>query len=149
MVERCIETAYDCVVNIGCGDGYYAVGLARRMPNSEIKVYDLHEGRRGLCEKSAAENGVSERVTIGAECGAPELTALAGRRALVICDIEGGERELLDPKRAPALMGFDILVELHENIDKALPEEVISRFAESYEIQRFQHRGRTLPRSRN
>ena len=76
---------------------------------------------------------------MGAECGAAELTALAGRRVLVICDIEGGERELLDPEQIPALKGFDILVELHGNVDKALPEKIISRFAESHEIERIQH----------
>ena len=142
VIERCIETPYEYVVNVGCGDGYYAVGLARRMPNSEIKAYDLHKGRRALCRDAAKKNGVEERVSIGSECGAEELTALAGRRVLVVCDIEGGERELLDPERIPALKGFDILVELHENLDKALPENIIARFAETHQIERFQHQGR-------
>ncbi|PPR22807.1 MAG: hypothetical protein CFH39_01023 [Alphaproteobacteria bacterium MarineAlpha10_Bin2] len=142
VIERCIETPYECVVNVGCGDGYYAVGLARRMPKSKIIAYDLHEGRRALCKDAAEENGVGARVSMGAECGTAELTALAGRRVLVICDIEGGERELLDPEQIPALKGFDILVELHKNVDKALPEEIISRFAESHEIERIQHQGR-------
>jgi len=141
-IERCIKTPYEYVVNLRCGDGYYAVGLARRMPNSEIKAYDLNKGRRTLCRDAAKENGVGERVSIGMECDAEELTALAGRRVLVVCDIEGGERELLDPERIPALKGFDILVELHENLDKALPEIIIARFVESHEIECFQHQGR-------
>lgn len=142
VIERCIETPYECVVNVGCGDGYYAVGMARRMLNSEIRAYDLHEGRRALCKTAADENGVGGRISIGSECRAEELAALEGRRVLVICDIEGGERELLDPERIPALKRFDILVELHEVMDKALPEEIISRFTESHEIERFAHRGR-------
>ncbi|MDA0231334.1 MAG: hypothetical protein O3B21_14255 [Proteobacteria bacterium] len=142
VIERCIETPYEFVVNIGCGDGYYAVGLARCMPNTEIRAYDLHKGRRALCRDAAKENSVGERISVGAECGAEELTALAGRHVLVICDIEGGERELLDPERIPALKGFDILVELHENLDRALPETVIARFAESHRIERFRHQSR-------
>lgn len=140
--ERCIETPYECVVNVGCGDGYYAVGLARRMPNAEIQAYDLHEGRRALCQSAAEENGVGGRVSVGAECSAEDLAALAGRRVLMVCDIEGGEREFLDPARIPALKDFDILVELHEVIDKTLPEEIISRFSDSHEIERFAHQAR-------
>ena len=44
-IERCIKTPFEHVLNIGCGDGYYAVGLAQRMPNSEIKPYDLKKSR--------------------------------------------------------------------------------------------------------
>ncbi|MDP6588590.1 MAG: hypothetical protein QF449_08395 [Alphaproteobacteria bacterium] len=142
VIERCIESAYECVVNIGCGDGYYAVGMARRMPNCEIKAYDLNKERRAFSRITADENGVGGRVTIGSECNAEELAALAGRHVLVVCDIEGGERELLDPERIPALKGFDILVELHEVLDKAMPEEILSRFTESHEIERIQHQGR-------
>ncbi len=142
VIERFIETPYECVVNVGCGDGYYAIGLARRMPNSKTMAYDLHKDRRAFCRTSADETGVGGRITIGSECNGEELTALAGRRVLLVCDIEGGERELLDPERIPALKGFDILVELHEVLDKALPEEILSRFAESHEIERIQHQGR-------
>ena len=70
------------------------------------------------------------------------MTALAGRRVLVVCDIEGGECELLDPERIPVLKGFDILVELHEILDKALPEIIIARFVESHQIEHFQHQDR-------
>ena len=115
---------------------------AAHVPNAEIKAYDLHEGRRALCQSAAEENGVGGRVSIGAECNAEEMAALAGRRVLMVCDIEGGEREFLDPARIPALKGFDILVELHEVIDKALPEEIISRFSDSHEIERFAHQAR-------
>ena len=77
------------------------------------------------------------------------MTALAGRRVLVVCDIEGNECELLDPERIPVLKGFDILVELHEILDKALPEIIIARFVKSHQIECFQHQGRALKPLRN
>ena len=80
VIERCIETPYECVVNIGCGDGYYATGFARRMPSAEINAYDATEGRQALCRTMADENGVGERISVGGECGAVELQTLAGRR---------------------------------------------------------------------
>ena len=45
IIERCVEAPYDCVKNIGCGDGYYAIGMARRMTSREITAYDLRTGR--------------------------------------------------------------------------------------------------------
>lgn len=142
VIERCIETPYECVVNIGCGDGYYATGFARRMPNAEINAYDATEERQALCRTMADENGVGERISVGGECGAAELQTLAGRRVLIICDIEGAERDVLDPARIPALKEFDILVELHEVLDEKLPEEITARFAESREIETIAHQGR-------
>ncbi len=142
IIERCIATPYENVVNIGCGDGFYAVGFARRMPESEVRAYDINEERRAYCKAMAEENGVGERIIIGGECGSDELSALAGRRVLVVCDIEGGERELLDPLQIPALTDFDILVELHEVMDKALPDEIIARFGESHDIERIDHQER-------
>lgn len=41
-------------------------------------------------------------------------TTSAGHRVLVFCDIEGAERDLLDPVAEPALAGMDIIVESHE-----------------------------------
>jgi hypothetical protein len=142
VIERCVETPYDCVVNIGCGDGYYAVGFARRMPKAKIQAYDLNAGRRDYCRAMADENEVGERISIGGECGAAELEALRGQRVLVLCDIEGAEREVLDPAALPALKDFDILVELHEVLDANLPQEIIARFADSHEIERIGHHGR-------
>lgn len=142
VIERCVEAPYETIVNIGCGDGFYAVGFARRMPQVEIKAYDLNADRQEFCRAMAQKNDVGDRIFIGGQCGAAELNALQGHRVLVVCDIEGGERELLDPERISARREFDILVELHEELDAALPEEVLTRFSESDDIERIAHQGR-------
>jgi hypothetical protein len=142
VIERCVEAPYETIVNIGCGDGFYAVGFARRMPQVEIKAYDLNADRQEFCRAMAQKNDVGDRIFVGGQCGAAELNALQGHRVLVVCDIEGGERELLDPERIAALREFDILVELHKVLDAALPEEVLTRFSESDDIERIAHQGR-------
>jgi len=142
IIERCIETPYDCVKNIGCGDGYYAIRMARRMTNCEITAYELREDRQELTRDTAVENGVRDRISIAGEYGAEELSALAGKYVLIICDIEGGKRELLDPEAILALKGFDIIVELQEVMDRVLPEETLARFSESHDIERLGHQER-------
>ena len=34
-IEEAIASAYPTILNIGCAEGYYAVGMARRMPNTQ------------------------------------------------------------------------------------------------------------------
>src|SRR5207253_2384293 len=40
---------YQRVVNVGCGEGYYAVGLARLLPAARVYAFDLSEVARALC----------------------------------------------------------------------------------------------------
>ena len=49
---------------------------------------------------------------------------------LLLCDIEGAERELLDPLAAPALLGIDMIVECHDGAAKLLTD----RFTSSHDI---------------
>ena len=48
----------------------------------------------------------------------------------MLCDIEGAERELLDPLAAPALLGIDMIVECHDGAAKLLTD----RFTSSHDI---------------
>ena len=41
FIEEAIEANYKTILNIGCAEGYYAVGMARRMPNTQVLAFDL------------------------------------------------------------------------------------------------------------
>ncbi|MEX2407736.1 MAG: hypothetical protein WD489_01385, partial [Rhodovibrionaceae bacterium] len=104
-IKGAIRRGYDRVVNIGSAEGYYAVGMALRLPEAEVRAYDIDEKAQAACRKLAERNGVSARVKIGGEFRGEDFDALAeeGGRNLVLCDIEGAERDLLDPDRFPGL----------------------------------------------
>src|SRR5947207_8629242 len=40
IVEQVIAADHRVVINIGCAEGYYAVGLALRLPNSRVYAFD-------------------------------------------------------------------------------------------------------------
>src|SRR6478752_2830493 len=40
------EEGLDCVIDVGCAEGYYAVGLARMMPDVAVHAYDIDEKAR-------------------------------------------------------------------------------------------------------
>ncbi|MDR3449194.1 MAG: hypothetical protein P4M15_05515 [Alphaproteobacteria bacterium] len=135
VMERIIATPYERIINIGCSVGYYAVGLALRMPRARIDAYDISPEARARCTALAALNGVQERVHIGERFDGADFASYAGGKVLALVDIEGGEREMLDPALYPALGGMDILVELHDVIDPALSKTIPARFAATHDIE--------------
>ena len=133
-VTAIINTDYGKIINVGCAEGYYAVGLALKVPETRVFAFDIDPRARQLCEKMAKRNGVSERVEVRGECNCEGLDALLDDRSLVIFDCEGCELGLLDPVRVPNLRVSDVLVELHDFIDRSISPTIISRFADTHEI---------------
>lgn len=134
-VAEAIERRYPLVINIGCAEGYYAVGLAMRMAGSRVLAFDLNENARRVCEDLARRNGVADRITIGERFTREDFARFAGSGALVVCDIEGAERELLDPSAAPALADLDIIVEAHDCSIPGLAKTLKSRFSATHDVR--------------
>jgi Methyltransferase small domain len=137
VIETVIARAYPQVLDIGCAEGYYAVGLARRMPDATVHARDTNPAARTLCAKLAHANGVADRVVIGAEVTHADLALCAKAPTFVLCDIEGGEGRLLDPVLAPGLRSADILVEVHEGMQPGLLVALNDRFAPTHRVLRI------------
>ena len=144
IIERIIATNYEIIVDIGCAEGYYAVGLARRMAGARVFAYDTDQRGRDVCRQVAAANGVGDRITIGATFVPEDFAQFASRRTLIICDIEGGERDLLLPDKAPALANFDLLIECHDVFVANITDEIAARFAATHTVERI-NRAATPP----
>jgi hypothetical protein len=140
-VEQAIQKQYATVLNIGCAEGYYAVGMARRMPNTRVLAHDLNPKAQEICTALAVKNKVADRVSIGGLFTPADFAAYAGQDVLLMCDIEGAERELLDPESAPALKGMDIIVESHECLIPGITQLLIDRFKAIHDITLVQDDG--------
>lgn len=144
-IEKAVTAGYDTVINIGCAEGYYAIGLARRMA-SAIHAFDIDEDAQRLCRELAALNGVQDRVAVGQAFRTADFAGYAGRQVLVVCDIEGAEMALLDPAAAPALRGMDLLVEIHR-VDGAWTSDILfPRFEASHVIVEYRQQPRDAAR---
>lgn len=139
IVRSLPATAYQHVLNIGCGDGYYAVGLKRLMPSVEMWAYDIDPEAQRKCRDMAALNGVD--IHAGGPFDPGDFANHAGHRTLVWCDIEGAEAALLDPVSFPALVGMDILVETHPTDQGHTIHTVPGRFAETHIVEIHHPRG--------
>jgi hypothetical protein len=138
-VESLIAVSPDVVINIGCGEGYYAVGLALRLPRARLVGFDLDRLCRAATRRVARKNGVAGQVRVEGHCRVADLgrELAAAQRPAVVCDCEGGERELLDPAALPALARTWILVEVHDMYVAGISREIARRFAPSHRVTRI------------
>jgi hypothetical protein len=137
VIERAVQPPPRAVINVGSAEGYYAVGLAVRCPSATVLAFDDRPQMREHVARMAVTNGVADRVRVQGWCGEPELSrALAEHpTALLVVDIEGGEVDLLDPDREPALRVCPILVEEHDFIRPGCSDLLTARFARTHRVE--------------
>jgi hypothetical protein len=135
VVEDVVQQRFSTIINIGCAEGYYAVGLARELPDARVHAFDLDPSFRHLCAATAELNNVDDRVTIYGAATSDRLQTLAQDEWVVVfCDCEGCERELLDPSGIPSLRAASILVEMHDFVDRAISATLLMRFEKTHVI---------------
>ena len=144
FVETIVVTGYDVVVNIGCSEGYYAIGLARRCPSVRVFAHDINPLAQQACQELAARNGVAERVTVAGLFDPTTFRAYQGRRALFIIDIEGNELDLLESVPAAELSRFDFIIECHDCFRPQASERLSRHFAESHAQRLVNHEIRSV-----
>ncbi|MDA8920719.1 hypothetical protein N9J30_00365 [Gammaproteobacteria bacterium] len=140
-VRDAINEGYSTVLNIGCAEGYYAVGLARLMPETISLAFDTNPHAQVACRALAAKNNVDDRVKVGGIFIPTDFENYKGESVLIFCDIEGAEDELLNIDLAPSLSFFDIIVESHECLKTGLTQRLMSRFENTHEITLVEDNG--------
>lgn len=125
---------YRVVVDIGCAEGYYAIGLARRLLSASIYAFDIDPLARRLCNEMACLNGVASRVNVRGECTSQLLDQILVPGSLIVSDCEGAEEALLDPDRVPSLKETDIIIELHDHLLPGETQRLVDRFASTHTI---------------
>jgi hypothetical protein len=136
-IERTLAAQPTTFVNVGAGDGFYAVGVALRAPDVPVHAFDTSTDRQATCAELARVNEVAERVAVYGECDAEWLAGLPAGAFLLI-DCEGCEASLLDPERAPSLRTATAIVELHDFIVPDGGARIRERFAATHSIERIE-----------
>jgi hypothetical protein len=135
VMEEICSKRYTEIIDIGCAEGYYAVGLAMRVRHATIYAFDTNEEAIAACLAMARANGVADRIVPGTFCDAEALKGVPFTgRALVISDCEGYEKQLFTPDLVPYLAQHDLLIEVHDFIDIEISQVVRKRFQDSHDI---------------
>jgi hypothetical protein len=146
IVEELCRRPHARIINIGAGEGYYAIGFALRLPGAAIHAFEADPETRRCLEENVRSNSVESRVHIQGECGVAELasTLADGLRSLVVIDAEGAELGLLDPVLIPALIEAEILVEIHDFVSADIGSEIARRFAQTHSLREIWTRPRSV-----
>ena len=145
ILGEVLEGNYQTMINVGCAEGYYAVGLAVRLPAARMVCFEAQTSKHHLIRELARHNAVEDRLDVRGICTLPLLRDClrTAQNPVILCDIEGNERDLLDPASIPQLVETDLLVELHDRIVPGVSEHVRRQFEDTHEIVAISTRPRT------
>lgn len=134
VLESIQNTRYGTIVNIGCAEGYYAIGLAKMFPDAQIFAYDLNAQSIEFAKAMADLNRVDEQVVFNGLFTSESCKTLSLKNpVLVVCDCEGAEYELITPFVWEGLV-CDFLVEIHNcRADQGQSLQLVKAFSETHD----------------
>ncbi|MHB8634893.1 MAG: hypothetical protein ACYC96_00300 [Fimbriimonadaceae bacterium] len=144
FVRESCDAAPDVVVDIGSAEGYYAVGVALRVPLARVYTFDTSKVAHILTRRLAKLNGVDDRINVRDLCDFAALVDVLGSSTapLVICDCEGCEVDLMDPAQALPLRRARLIVESHS---PEITTVLQTRLAETHHVRNVRQEPRIMP----
>lgn len=135
-LESFLKTDYHSIVDIGCAEGYYAVGVAMRQPNAIVYAYDIDEKAMEACEKMAKLNNAEKNMRFGTFCSPETLIGMDfEKKSLIFSDCEGYEMDLFTPDVVKNLKNCDLIIELHDLYTEKISPSIIDAFSASHQIK--------------
>jgi hypothetical protein len=134
--EILLKHEYSEIIDVGCAEGYYAVGMALRKANAKIYAYDINPQALKASKRMAAENKVTDNIVFGNFCS-PEVLSKFNftKRGLVICDCEGYEIELFTKEVVNNLKNCDIVIELHDLYNEKITPTIENVFKSTHNVK--------------
>lgn len=131
-----LERKPDFVANVGCAEGYYAVGFGRLLPKAKIHAIDINEEAISSCRINCLANNLFEFdfTSNGADIMSIESSCFIYQRPFLFVDCEGHELELLNPAKYQTLKKASIIVECHDCMIPGITNTLIERFYPTHEI---------------
>ena len=125
VIEAIVKSRPSLLINLGAADGYYAVGMALRLPDTRVTAFEADPVRFRLCSRVARLN--ETRIDLRGLCTVEALAALDATGATVLCDVDGAEKELIDPEQVGWLRTATLLIEVHEPLAPGVTDELLER----------------------
>jgi hypothetical protein len=128
---------YQLIVDIGCAEGYYAIGSLLINKSAEVIAIDTDPKALLFCEEMAKLNNVQQRITFRSEFVWSLLDGHLQKNkqdVLIICDCEGCEFDLFDATYLPVIRSCNFIIELHDFVKPGAKEKLISEFNATHEV---------------
>ncbi len=139
VVETLIARKFDSIYDIGCAEGYYAIGFALRNPDAKIFAYDINDTARTLCRQMSELNQVAKNVMIEKEFSPETFKQIPqDTPTLIICDCEGYESVLFSEPTVAYLSNTTLLIETHDFLNPEISVRLEQLLTSSHSIQFIQ-----------
>jgi hypothetical protein len=134
-IEEIISKNPDLILNIGSAEGFYGIGLARRT-SAQVVLFDTFVSVLDIARENAAVNSVN-KVQFRSDSNQEVYRSYLknSKNPVIIMDCEGAEENLLDPVLLTELTKTTILVESHDCVKAGITDLLVSRFANTHNIQ--------------
>lgn len=129
------EYEFDMVLNIGCAEGYYGLGLARNLPNTLCVLFDINATAIAISRENASVNKIGN-VQFNTDCSIENIRSYleVSKRPFIIMDVEGHENILLDLNVIPELNKSTVIVESHDCVSPGTTERIVGKFKETHDV---------------
>lgn len=138
FVEIGISQNPDLVINVGAAEGFYAVGLKKKINCYTIAV-DIEPKSFDYIKINASANNVTID-ELKTHISLEEYNDILGKfnKPWLVLDCEGYENSILDPIAIPNLKKTIILVETHDCYINNLTEDLEKRMSKTHDVTRIQ-----------
>jgi hypothetical protein len=143
-LETILAKPFTQVLDVGAKFGYYAVGLAKRMPKTPVIAFDTDWWARVATAEMAAANG-AHNVHIAGYCSPQSLDRRLAPGSFILADCEGYEGDLFRHATAPALDTATLLIEIHDNLVPGVGAAVRDRFVRTHSVAAVSSARRAAP----
>jgi hypothetical protein len=136
-IRNVSKKSYSQIIDVGCAEGYYAVGFALLFPKTPVIAFDTDPWARDATQEMARLNGV-DNISLRSFCDVQWLSDHLTPGALVFSDCEGFEDDLLKPAELPPLRFCDVIVEVHQEKAPGVARRIAERFRDTHDITDIQ-----------
>lgn len=132
--EVLLQGEYPQVLDVGAKFGFYAVGLASRLPQTNVVAFDTDSWASKAIVEMRTINGCDGRLVIERLCDVHWLRRHLRAGALIVSDCEGYEGILFDPQVVPLLSQAVMVIETHDHEVAGVTQVLLERFGQSHLI---------------
>lgn len=139
IIEQAIADEHDLIINYGCAEGVYGIGMAMKLPNSKIVMFDIDQDLLDIAKENAKLNNVNN-VEFSSNCNNTEYfesLLSQAKNPFVIMDCEGYEDFMLNLESVPTLSRTSLIVEMHDFMKPGLTNNLVYKFNETHSLEGF------------
>ena len=119
---------YDNFINLGAGDGYYALGVLFNGLFKASIAFEESLPRQKIIYELAEANNLRQRITVLGRADYFSIQKLPSdllAKSMFLVDIEGGEFDVFNPETIELLKDSIVIVELHDFLVKDGAEKLL------------------------